>query len=73
MKIIKHGKKPEPLNPVKRFECPRCGCVFEADDSEYYHGTEGWGQANCHGVEVHLYFYCKCPECDAVANEVLMR
>ena len=32
IKIIKPGKKPE---TTKRFECPHCGCVFEADRDDY--------------------------------------
>lgn len=31
MKIIKKGK----LKKIKRFECNECGCIFEADDTEY--------------------------------------
>lgn len=32
IKIIKPGNKPE---TTERFECPRCGCVFEADRDDY--------------------------------------
>lgn len=64
MKIIKHGKKPEPINPVKRFECPHCGCVFEVDGNEY--------SISFVTIVQHEY-HAQCPECDAVANEVLMR
>lgn len=30
-KIIKLGKKPEPIH----FECKHCGCVFEVDVADY--------------------------------------
>ena len=32
IKIIKPGMRPE---TTKRFECPHCGCVFEADRDDY--------------------------------------
>lgn len=31
IKIIKPGKKPEPIH----FECKHCGCVFEVDVADY--------------------------------------
>lgn len=31
MKIIKEGN----INATKRFECKRCGCIWEADKGEY--------------------------------------
>lgn len=34
-KIIKPGKKPgNEYDPI-RFECSRCGCVFEVDAADY--------------------------------------
>ena len=32
IKIIKPGKIPD---TTKRFECSRCGCIFEADKGDY--------------------------------------
>lgn len=52
MKIIKEGD-PAKLITAKRFECNKCGCVFEADKDEYKSGM----QYN------ETYFYCKCPFC----------
>ena len=34
MKIIKSGNL-DRLRIVKRFECPDCGCIFEADQYEF--------------------------------------
>ena len=35
MKIIKAGKVPEKVKRDKRFECLKCGCVFDAEEGEY--------------------------------------
>lgn len=35
MKIIKAGNKNRLLQ-IKRFQCQRCGCIFEATKDEYY-------------------------------------
>lgn len=57
MKIIRPGLPKEELErrlkETKRFECEKCGCIFEADKGEYTHTT----QYN----ETH--YYCKCPNC----------
>lgn len=50
MKIIKHGNK----LVTRRFVCPVCECVFDADYGEYV-------ESNIYGTE----FYCNCPECHA--------
>ena len=34
MKIIKQGDVSR-LVHIRRFDCPLCGCVFEADNNEY--------------------------------------
>lgn len=54
MKIIRSGE-PNRHQSVKRFECDRCGCVFEAGDGEYEVGniTYYWGKV-C---------VSKCPHC----------
>ena len=65
MKIIKQGKSQDEVNriikQVRQFECSICGCVFEADDTEYKYqfsqreGTEWWE--------------CKCPNCGKLTNK----
>lgn len=47
IKIIKPGKKPETF----RFECPDCGCVFEADRGDY---EKGYSM----GIGSYLRIYC---------------
>lgn len=57
IKIIKPGMKPE---TTKRFECPHCGCVFEADrdDCEVaYSLLNGY------------YFKIDCPTCGLTARK----
>lgn len=51
MKVIKQGNYD--LKQTKRFHCKNCGCIFEADKSEYkdyvqYNQTE---------------YLCECPTC----------
>ena len=52
MKILVEGK----LDNLKetKFECPRCGCVFVANEMEYH-------------IEAEFYDYCilmcECPCC----------
>lgn len=60
MQIIKPGKK---ISTIRRFECTNCGCVFEADESEY--------KIVFNYNESHAR--CKCPCCNKWANEVRMR
>lgn len=55
MKIIKSGDK-EKARCVKRFECYRCGCIFEADNTEYE--TKMNFENEYHAV-------INCPTCDA--------
>ena len=62
MKIIKHGKKPEPK--ILRFECPKCGCVFEAEDNEC--GTLECG--NLRGEPLTTLYEIDCPECGEVVT-----
>ena len=59
MKILVEGK----LDNLKenKFECPRCGCVFAANEMEYRVMSE-----NFYG---HYTVMCKCPCCKM---EVLM-
>ena len=52
IKIIKPGKKPE---TTERFECPHCGCVFEADRDDYEEEFNLRGGCYCYAVD--------CPTC----------
>lgn len=52
MKIIKPGKIPE----TKRFECRKCGCIFEATNSEY----EEEKDTDCADI---YYWAINCPCC----------
>ena len=58
MKIIKHGKKPEPK--ILCFECPVCGCVFEETDDECQKVYDGDFDGN---VRVTSWSV-ECPECE---------
>lgn len=49
-KIIKQGKKPEPIH----FECKHCGCVFEVDATDY--------DADMGGL-LSLDYVAFCPTC----------
>lgn len=51
MKILKQGKID---NKPKKFECSECGCVFEADDTEY---------SKWHAPMNETYFVAICPCC----------
>lgn len=50
MRIIKKGVKPD---WEVCFECPTCGTIFEANESEY--GVERYS--------TDKHFYCNCPIC----------
>lgn len=53
MKIIKRGNV-QKLKKIKTFSCGNCGCVFEADNTEY----DVCSQYN------EIYCQCKCPCCN---------
>ena len=60
IKIIKPGKKPE---TTKRFECPHCGCVFEADRHDYekaFNTRDG-----CY------YYAIDCPNCGHTVSKIV--
>lgn len=63
MKIIKQGKSKEELNKpkIKRFECYKCECVFEADETEYKADTD----------YIYTTYSCGCPNCGESAFEQL--
>lgn len=51
MRIIKQGDVNR-LKQIKRFECKSCGCIFEADNTEYKHEYSqremcGWYAVRC--------------------------
>lgn len=50
-KIIKPGRPGE----IKRFTCPRCGCVFEADRDDYEKGVSD--------ISLKKYAEVACPFC----------
>ena len=52
MKIIKAGDLKR-LDKTRRFECPDCGCIWEATAFEY---RKEWDRNNTLVV-------CKCPTC----------
>ena len=52
MKIIKNGDKNK-LKQIQTFNCDFCGCIFEADNTEYNIGL--------HYNEI--YCYVRCPFC----------
>lgn len=60
MKIINEGVVPEVS--AKRFECQRCGCVFDAEnrvgeEKEYFNGDIN------DLFEYSVDSYAKCPSC----------
>ncbi len=55
MRIIYHGDVNK-AKKIKRFKCGVCGCVFEADNTEYK--TQYSQRENCAWYEI------KCPTCD---------
>ena len=52
MKILKEGSLNK-INKIKRFECNKCGCLFEANKNEYKISSQ-YNQE---------YVYCECPFC----------
>lgn len=52
MKILKPGTFKQ-INKVKRFDCHNCGCIFEADYTEYQ--PDSCGDT--------AFYWCKCPFC----------
>lgn len=59
MKIIKEGNA-EPK--VKRFSCNYCGCVFEADETEYRPLADAIAYMK-DGIDS----FCICPCCEKTA------
>lgn len=71
MKILQHGHIPDPPKKTRRFKCVNCGCVFEADRSEY-NCAGPWGVVQHHGRIVALpnEYFCPCPECTGIGREI---
>lgn len=63
MKILKCGdpQKVKEILHTKTFECSVCGCVFEANFSEY----EG---VSCNTSD-YRQWVCDCPQCRKLAKE----
>lgn len=59
MKILKKGLSDvevERLNrKIRQFTCDVCGCVFEADNTEYKHNYDQY--------EGDEWWTCDCPNC----------
>lgn len=64
MKIIKQGKSKAEvermIKATKRFECDLCGCIFEADKTEYETEED----------YIYMTYHCKCPNCGDNAFEL---
>ena len=60
MKIIQEGDK-QKLLQIVRFKCRVCGCIFDADKTEYQ-----WYEV---GACYDSGLRCKCPTCDSWAYE----
>ena len=60
MRIIKHGA----IN-LKTFECSKCGCIFEADITEYKYHRE------CIYPDYVDIYTCECPDCNNIVEKQL--
>ena len=58
MRIIKQGR-PKATKNILRFRCCRCGCEFEADDTEYEQASQ------IAYVHDGIIATCICPCCGA--------
>ena len=58
MKILKHGRV---NNNIHRFECRKCGCVFQLNHNEFVRHTY-FKDFYCTGKEFIYY----CPDCYSV-------
>lgn len=59
MKILEHGN-PDYLKEPVVFTCDRCGCKFEADNTEYKTRQVDYNGDLCYMIN--------CPECDTVCT-----
>lgn len=55
MKIIKNGNL-DKLKNILTFTCNNCGCVFEADNTEYKQGYDWYNDT--------AWFIINCPCCE---------
>ena len=65
MKILKQGlSKEEALRRLRKtriFECSICGCVWEADNTEYKYQYDQ--------READEWYECKCPNCERTSQK----
>lgn len=61
IKIIKKGHPKKPEEIIRKFECSKCGCIFEAsqDSCVIYSQTTSLGDM------FNETGYCNCPDCGA--------
>lgn len=59
MKIIREGS-PSRANNFKRFKCAMCGCIWEANSSEY----RKLPHITSFGRVLQFSILCNCPCCD---------
>ena len=73
MKVIKEGKIPEVEIPkvglFYRGKCEKCGCEFEAHESEFYEDKKEYSTPNfnMYGIEDwarETALYVDCPTCN---------
>ena len=58
LNIIKQGDPNRVEKQVKRFECSACGCVWEAEKSEYFYELSA----------LNIPIVCQCPTCNRVVT-----
>lgn len=55
MRIIQEGMIE---NSYKRFICPECGCIFDANQREYHRALRPFSDG-----EWTFGYWCSCPTC----------
>ena len=77
MKILEHGTHVEKEDGVEKFACSECGCIFKAEQGEYYvdYGTNGYHfssvtVSSCTiPMTVTDTYACSCPECHKIVTK----
>lgn len=64
MKILREGTN---FHYIRRFTCPACGCVFEADEEDY--SLCGYAEWDTH----HAAAKCDCPCCGEIVSSKELR
>ncbi len=69
MRIIEQGDIERTKEPIVKFKCFECGCVFEANSLEY--DSRPKTTFNEIGGETFLYteYTCRCPICKNTVRE----